>query len=180
MRLQSHPELPWVNNMKEKNGGPTDRRTDRRTDTPSYRDARTHLKMKNEKVAWGRIVGLLALLFSSSQSPSPSSSSSSSSSSLRQDRDRQSVLSFVTIFRCVLASLLLGLSVRPSVHRWRFREKQLKIKILSILQSVGPSLTILWNFVKIGPKPLRDPVYHLPVDGIPWTTFANIKSPSFM
>ena len=25
--------------------GPTDRRTDRRTDTPSYRDARTHLKI---------------------------------------------------------------------------------------------------------------------------------------
>ncbi len=25
---------------------PTDRPTDRRTDTPSYRDARTHLKMK--------------------------------------------------------------------------------------------------------------------------------------
>ena len=27
--------------------GPTDRPTDRRTDTPSYRDARTHLKMEN-------------------------------------------------------------------------------------------------------------------------------------
>ena len=29
----------------QKHFGPTDRRTDQRTDTPSYRDARTHLKI---------------------------------------------------------------------------------------------------------------------------------------
>ena len=40
--------------------GWTDRRTDGRTDTPSYRDARTHLKRfwkmanKNKEIRWGR------------------------------------------------------------------------------------------------------------------------------
>jgi len=32
---------------KKVTDGPTDRQTDRRTDTPSYRDARTHLKTSN-------------------------------------------------------------------------------------------------------------------------------------
>ena len=31
--------------FSKKGNGPTDRRTDGRTDRPSYRDARTHLKM---------------------------------------------------------------------------------------------------------------------------------------
>ena len=58
-----HDEKPSFLQFKKKTrDGPTnqrtDGRTDRRTDRPSYRDARTHLKMKNEKVAKGRIIGL--------------------------------------------------------------------------------------------------------------------------
>ena len=46
-----------------RNNGRTDGRTDRRTDRPFYRDARTHLKMKKEKVAGGRIVDPRGLVF---------------------------------------------------------------------------------------------------------------------
>merc|ERR1712228_544989 len=45
-KMRPHPALRHFQRFLQKRYGPTDGRTDRRTDTPSYRDARTHLKTR--------------------------------------------------------------------------------------------------------------------------------------
>ena len=65
--IQSCPDLPRVSIIQTtKKGGRTDQRTNGRTDTPSYRDARTHLNMwwnKNQTWVIGRgVLGCRTLI----------------------------------------------------------------------------------------------------------------------